>query len=53
MFVENNHLVLFNYMDLLILIHPFPTDPAYRQICVEYILTRSASSPDREEVKRI
>ena len=38
-------------MDFLISINTFTTSKGHWQICVEHILTRNASQPDREEVK--
>ena len=39
-------------MDFHILINIFTTNPGYWHICVECILTRIASPPDRYQVKR-
>ena len=45
-FVENNYLVLFENTDYWIMINHFTTNPGYRQICVDCILTRSEVKTD-------
>ena len=50
-FVEDNYIIWFDYMEFLILINPFTTNPGYGQICVNPILTRWASPPDRDGIK--
>ena len=50
MFVNDNRLVQFEYVEYHILINSFIANPGYWQMCVESILTRSASSPDYDEV---
>ena len=52
MFVESKYLVYLDYTDFLVLILSFLYQPrVYWQICVEYILTRSTSPLDSDEVK--
>ena len=46
MSVENNYLAWFEYTDLYVLINP-----GSWQMCVGYIFARSASSPQRDEVR--
>ena len=50
-FVDNNYLDKFDHSDFLISINLFTTNPGCCQIPAEYILTRSASPLDRDEVK--
>ena len=50
MFVNDNRLVQFEYVEYHILINSFIANPGYWQMCVESILTRSASSPNYDEV---
>ena len=51
MFVENKYRDSFYDTDFLTLINPFTLKPGHWQICVEYILTRSALPLDRDEIK--
>ena len=52
MFVDNNHLIWFNYTDILISINHSTADLGYWQICIEHIFTKYFVSPvGRHEVK--
>ena len=50
MVVENDYPVQFEYTGFRILINTFATNHGYWQMCVEYILARSALSSDHKKV---
>ena len=51
MFIKKKQLVYSDYTDFLTLINHSTSKPGYGKICVEYILAKSTSPLDRDDIK--